>query len=70
VAQARAAWPGKKLWINFPSSVHLCREEVIQDAMRRIIEEAGDRKGFLFGVTEDVPLEHMNRSVNAALAVL
>ncbi len=30
VAEARAAWPKKRLWINFPSSVHLQPEETIR----------------------------------------
>ncbi len=36
LAEARAAWPDKILWINFPSSVHLDSLEVIADTTRRI----------------------------------
>jgi hypothetical protein len=55
VAEARRAWPGKTLWINFPSSVHLEGERRIQEELHRILREAvpGDR--FLVGITEDVP---------------
>ncbi len=70
VAAARAAWPGKRLWINFPSSLHLQPEETIRAATLEIVREAGDRKGFLMGVTEDVPAEHLERSVRVILATL
>ena len=70
VAEARAAWPGKRLWINFPSSVHLQSEETIRQATLEIVRQAHDRKGFLMGVTEDVPEEHIERSVSVILETL
>jgi hypothetical protein len=70
VADARAAWPGKRLWINFPSSVHLQSEETIRQATLEIVRQAHDRKGFLMGVTEDVPEEHIERSVSVILETL
>lgn len=57
VAEAREAWPDKVLWVNFPSSVHLSSNEVIAETTARLIEEAGDGRGFLLAITEDVP-EH------------
>ena len=70
VAEARASWPGKGLWINFPSSVHLQADEAIRQTTRSILEQAGDRNGFLMGVTEDIPPEHVERSVSAILGAL
>jgi len=70
VAQARAAWPGKVLWLNFPSSVHLRDAEGVRQVARQLIREAGDRRGFLFGVTEDVPWEVLPRSLPAILDVI
>ncbi len=70
VAAARAAWPDKRLWINFPSSVHLQSVETIREATVEILRQAGDRKGFLMGVTEDVPAEHIERSVSVILETL
>jgi hypothetical protein len=70
VAEARNAWPGKTLWINFPSSVHLQPDETIRQTTLDIVEQAGDRKGFLMGVTEDVPREHIARSVSVILETL
>jgi len=70
VAEARAAWPGKSLWINFPSSLHIQSAETIREATLEIVRQAGDRKGFLMGVTEDVPREHIQRSVTTILDTL
>jgi len=55
VAQARAAWPDKVLWINFPSSVHLESEESIRAETLRILSEAAPGNRFLIGITEDMP---------------
>jgi hypothetical protein len=54
VADARAAWPDKTLWINFPSSLHLAPRARIQQETRRIVREAGGR-GLIVGVTENIP---------------
>ena len=70
VAEARNAWPEKSLWINFPSSVHLQSEESIRQTTLDIVQQAGDRKGFLMGVTEDIPREHIARSVSTILETL
>ena len=70
VAEARAAWPAKRLWINFPSSVHLQPAEAIRAATLEMVRQAGDRKGFLMGVTEDVPEEYIESSVTVILETL
>ena len=43
VAEARAAWPDKALWLNFTSSVHLEPDEAIRAHARQLIQEAFDR---------------------------
>lgn len=65
VAEARRLWPDKALWLNFPSSVHIEPTPAIAAMTRRLIEEAGTRRGFAIGVTEDIPLEHCARSLKA-----
>ena len=70
VAQARAAWPGKVLSVNFPSSVHLSAPGPIRDAAERLIDEAGDRRGFMMGITENVPLDVVCQSLSAILDVI
>lgn len=54
VSEARKAWPGKVLWINFPSSVHLFGVEAVVDMIRQILHEAAPGDRFIMGITEDV----------------
>ena len=63
VAEARQAWPDKALWLNFTSSMHLQPEEAIAAHTRQLIEEAGSKRGFALGVTEDIPAQHCARSL-------
>jgi len=65
VAEARRAWPGKVLWINFPSSVHLEGDERIREELRRILGEAAPGDRFLVGITEDVPWPYWPGSLRA-----
>ena len=65
VKDAREAWPDKALWLNFTSSVHLESSETIQAHTRQLIEEAGTKRGFAIGITEDVPSQHVVRSLRA-----
>lgn len=69
LAEARAAWPDKVLWVNFPSSVHLEPAEVIAETTRRLIAEAGDGRGFLLAITEDVPEDRWPESFATILRV-
>ncbi len=55
LAECRAAWPDKVLWLNYPSSVHLSSNEVVAQTTRQLLDEAGDGRGLIVGVTEDVP---------------
>lgn len=65
VAEARTAWPDKALWLNFTSSMHLEPDEAIRAHTRQLIAEAGSRRGFAIGITEDVPAQHVARSLRA-----
>jgi hypothetical protein len=55
VRDARAAWPGKALWINYPCHWHLRSEREIFDGAAQMIREAAPGDGFIIGITEDVP---------------
>jgi len=57
VAEARAAWPDKALWINFPSTVHLEPPADVEQATVEILRQAAPGKRFLIGITETVPVE-------------
>jgi hypothetical protein len=63
VAEARAAWPGKALWLNFTSSLHIEPDHVIAAHTRQLIEGAGSKRGFAIGITEDIPAQHCVRSL-------
>jgi hypothetical protein len=65
VQEARELWPDKALWLNFTSSVHLQPDKAIAAHTRQLIQEAGSRRGFAIGITEDVPDEHCARSLRA-----
>lgn len=65
VREARARWPEKALWLNFPSSVHLSPPEEIMRVTEGLVEEAADRRGFLVGVTENIPASVGARSLEA-----
>jgi hypothetical protein len=70
LAEARAAWPDKVLWINFPSSAHLAPLPAIEEKTRQLLREAGDGRGFLMGITEDVPEERWRGNFLAISRVL
>ena len=55
IGEARRLWPGKALYCNFPSSVHLMGAQAVQDTARTLIAEAAPGAGFMLGVLEDVP---------------
>lgn len=57
LAEARQAWPGKTLWINFPSSVHLHEVARVRQTAEALLEAVDPRQRFVMAITEDVP-EH------------
>ncbi len=70
LADARAAWPGKVLWINFPSSAHLSPLPAIEETTRRLLREVAPGGRFIVGVTEDVPEERWRGNFLAISKVL
>ena len=67
LAQARAAWPDKVLWINYPSSVHLQDDAVVAQTAAELVAENGSADGLIVGITEDIP-EH--RWQSSCLAIM
>jgi hypothetical protein len=68
--EARAAWPGKAIWINYPSSVHLAEPERVREVTRDLVRAAGGQPGFLVGITENIPADVGTRSLEAVAEVL
>ena len=55
VADARAAWPDKVLWLNFPSSQHREPDERVRQITVDLLDQAGSVEGLIMGITEDMP---------------
>ncbi len=67
LAEAREAWQGKAISINFPSSVHISEPEEIKDMALQLLREAAPGNGFIVGVTENVPKSVGTRSLSIIL---
>ncbi|MDD5706027.1 MAG: hypothetical protein PHR35_08885 [Kiritimatiellae bacterium] len=52
---ARAAWPDKALWLNFPSSVHLKDDHAVEQDTIGLLDELRSVDGLIVGITEDMP---------------
>lgn len=70
VKEAREAWPDKALWINFTSSMHIEPLDVIERHTRQLLDEAGTKRGFAISVTEDAPVEALEKSLAVISRVL
>jgi len=70
LADALAAWPGKVLWINFPSSLHLASIETIEEATREMIRAAAPGDRLIIGITEDIPRDRWQANMLAIARVI
>ena len=55
VAQALALWPDKRLWVNFPSSVHLRAYDEVRAEAEAILSAGGQSGRLQIQVSENVP---------------
>ena len=67
LAEARAAWPDKTIWINFPSSLHLKSDQEIERAAFDMLDALPSSDGILFGITEDIPEHRWRDSCRAIM---
>ena len=67
VAEAAAMWPDKRLWVNFPSSVHLCPAEEIRAEAEAILSAAGHTGRLQIQISENVPHYRWRESLPAIL---
>ena len=65
VREARAAWPDKVLWLNYPCAWHLWSEDEVRKGTKRLIEEAGG--GLIIGITDDVPTDRWRGNYTAIM---
>lgn len=67
LAEARAVWPDKVLWLNFPSSVHLRGNEEVEQVTTDLLDQAGKVEGLIMGITEDMPPHRWQESCQAIM---
>lgn len=67
LAEARAAWPGKVLWLNFPSSLHLRPDATVEQATVDLLDQLDSVDGLLMGITEDIPEDRWRQSCRAIM---
>jgi hypothetical protein len=70
LGEARSAWPGKVLWVNFPSSQHLRPDAEVEQVVMGLLDELGSCRGLLMAVTEDVPANRWQGSCQAIMTGL
>ncbi|HOK56323.1 MAG TPA: uroporphyrinogen decarboxylase family protein [bacterium] len=61
--EAKEKWKEKIIIINYPSSVHIRKEEEIKKITQILIEEAYPGDNFIINLTENIPSEHWQKSL-------
>ena len=70
LAEARSAWKGKIISLNFPESVFLQGPEAARKTALRLLDEAAPGDNFMITVTEDIPPEYRWDGLSAVTEVL
>jgi len=70
LAQARAAWLGEVLFLNFPSAVDLKNPQAIAATTRQLLREAAPGDRTIVGITENLPEERWGVSFSTILQIL
>lgn len=65
VAEAKAAWPDKVVWVNFPGSYFLEPFEAIKRYTLDLLEEAAPGGRLVIGCTEDYPYDQFEKTFGA-----
>jgi len=60
--RAHAMWPEMRLFVNFPSSVHLTPAERVYQGACQLLDEAGHSGRLQIQISEDVPPDAWRRS--------
>jgi hypothetical protein len=67
VGEARKMWPGKVLWINWPSAWHLDSVSEVKRKTLAMLDEIAPADGFIIGITEDVPQDRWQENYIAIM---
>jgi hypothetical protein len=65
VHEAKAAWPDKVVWVNFPAPLFLESAETIHAYTLDLLASAAPGGRFVLGCTEDFPLQHFEKTFTA-----
>jgi len=65
LAEARNAWKGKRIWVNFPENIFLMGAEETVRYTIGLLREAAPGDDFLLGITEDIEPNIMAESLSA-----
>lgn len=65
VSEAKAAWPGKVIWSNFPGSVFLEEYMGVRRFTADLLSDAAPGGRFVLGITEDIPADVWERGLTA-----
>jgi hypothetical protein len=67
LGEAREAWPGKALWLNFPSQVHLKSDAEVEQTTVEMLNQVESVDGIIMGITEDMPEDRWRGSCRAIM---
>jgi hypothetical protein len=70
LAEALAAWPGKVLWIHFPSAIQLASIARVEEVTRDLIAQAAGSGRLIIGITEDMPEDRWQENLLAIMRVI
>jgi hypothetical protein len=70
ISEARAAWPGKVLWLNFPQVIFLEEREKIRGFTVALMKEMGDGSGYIVGMTEDIHPDHFTKGMETLTSTI
>ena len=65
VSEARAAWPDKVIWVNFPGFLFIEPYPVIRQYALDLLREGGPGGRFILGCTEDFPMNEFEKTFSA-----
>jgi uroporphyrinogen-III decarboxylase len=63
ISEARKAWEGKALWLNFPEVVFLGSADEIRTFTLDLMREMGDGSGYILSITEDIHPDHYRKAI-------
>ena len=65
VAEAKAAWPDKVIWVNFPGNLYLEPAETIKTYTLELLRTSAPGGRLVIGCTEDFPIQEFEKTFTA-----